>query len=431
MADLPGETPGRAGPGLITASRVLLGDGGAIDDAAVVIENGQITSVAPRHVIGRGPWARADRFQDGCLVPGFIDAHVHLCFRHEADLAAGSPALHENPAAVAVSAACHRLLQAGVTSVRDLGSVGRVVQDARDAVATGEMEGPRIWCAGRPVTAPHGHLSSFGIPASGEAGLAAAVRAASADGIDTVKLVATGGAGTPGTPLGRAQFTTSEMRTAVSVAAEAGLTVSAHAHGTEGIARAVAAGVHTIEHCSWMDRCAEVTAPDPAVLATMRRRGQVAVIAGPIPREMAQRLASGSAAAVGRNQQPETAPMRRTLAIWRNALASREHGVVHALGSDSMFGQFPDHHDLAWRAQGLVELAGWPEHLVLEALWQGGAKALATANGTIGRIGPGAPADLVVLGDDPAAGIRALHDVRAVFRSGRRVTLAAAAIQAT
>jgi len=95
--------------------------------------------------------------------------------------------------------------------------------------------------------------------------------------------------------------------------------------------------------------------------------------------------------------------------------------VTQALGTDAMFGQFDDHHDLAWRAQGLVELAGWPERLVLEALWAGGAAALGCA-GTLGVIAPGAHADLVVLGGDPRASIRALHDVRAVFLAGQRLT---------
>jgi imidazolonepropionase-like amidohydrolase len=390
----PGTGAGR--PRVIMAGRVLLGDGRAVDDAAVVITRGRIAWVGPEREAGSAARAGAERFPGGCLVPGFIDAHVHLCFRYGADLTAPPD---EARLAAAVALGCRRLIEAGVTSVRDLGSAGRAVQQARDAIARGQSRGPRIRCSGRPVTTPGGHLRSFGLAASGEAGVAAAVAAVAGDGADTVKIVATGGAGTPGTPLGRAQFTTAELSAAVRAAAGRGLTVAAHAHGTEGIERAVAAGVHTVEHCSWMTPSGDVGRPDAAVLAEMRRRRQIAVVAGPLPRTPAQR--------------------ERTRAIWSNARLAREHGVTQALGSDSMFGQFRDHHDLAWRAQGLVELAGWPESLVLEALWQGGAAALGSP-GTLGVVASGAHADLVVLGGDPRAGIRALHDVRAVFLGGRR-----------
>jgi imidazolonepropionase-like amidohydrolase len=431
---------GARGSRLITAGRVLLGDGDVLDDAAVLVEHGRIAWVGPAPEAGRLAYGETDSFPGGCLVPGLIDAHVHLCFRYGADLTA--PA--EDAAAVAATVALHcgRLLKAGVTTVRDLGSAGRAVQQARDAIARGELDGPRIRCSGRPVTTAGGHLSSFGLAASGEAGLAAAVAAVARDGADTVKIVATGGAGTPGTPLGRAQFTTGELRAAVRAAAGLGLPVAAHAHGTEGIARAVAAGVHTVEHCSWMDLAGGIGSLDPAVLAEMRRRRQIGVIAGPLPPALAGQLASGVPALAapapagpssGSPAAPPSAspdgpssvsvatadPAGRTRAIWRNARVSREHGVAQALGTDAMFGQFDDDHDLAWRAQGLVEQAGWPAAHVLEALWRGGAAALGSP-GLLGAIAPGAHADLVVLGGDPGADIRALHDVRAVYRAGLR-----------
>jgi imidazolonepropionase-like amidohydrolase len=388
---------GQARPDVVAAGRVLLGDGRAVDDAAVVIERGRVTRVGPRRDVAGTLRGEAEQFPDGCLVPGFIDAHVHLCFRYGADLSAPPD---EDALAAVVAVSCRRLLAAGVTSVRDLGSAGRAVQQTRDAIARGEAAGPRIRCSGRPVTTADGHLRAFGLAASGEAGMAAAVAAAAADGADTVKIVATGGAGTPGTPLGRAQFTTAELRAAVRAAADRRLPVAAHAHGTEGIARAVSAGVHTVEHCSWMDAAGDVGEPDVPVLAEMRRRGQVAVVAGPLPRTRAQQ--------------------QRARAIWSNARLAREFGVTQALGTDSMFGQFDDHHDLAWRAQCLVEHASWPAELVLEALWRGGAAALGSP-GTLGVIAPGAHADLVVLGSDPRSGIHALHDVRAVFLGGHRV----------
>jgi imidazolonepropionase-like amidohydrolase len=411
-AEGAGASAGTPGSRLVTAGRVLLGDGGALDDAAVLVTRGRIAWVGRAAEAGRLAYGETDSFPGGCLVPGFIDAHVHLCFGYGADLTA--PA--EDPAALAATVAlhCRRLLTAGVTSVRDLGGVGGAVQPVREAIARGELDGPRIRCSGRPVTTAGGHLSSFGLTALGEEGVAVAVAAVAGEGADTVKIVATGGAGTPGTRLGRAQFSTGELRAAVCAAAGLGLPVAAHAHGTEGIARAVAAGVHTVEHCSWMDLGGEIGRPDPAVLAEMRRRRQIAVIAGPLPLALVGQLASPAPAPPS---PPHDAAAERTRAIWRNARVARERGVAQALGTDALFGQFDDDHDLAWRAQGLVEHAGWPAAQVLEALWQGGAAALGSP-GLLGAIAPGAHADLVVLGGDPRADIRALHDVRAVYRAG-------------
>ena len=407
-------------PRLITAGRVLLGDGTSIDDAGVVVANRRIERVAPIELLADDPYDEIDSYPNGCLAPGFIDAHVHLCFDFEGGLNVDPEQLVESELMTSISLHCRGLVNAGVTSVCDLGSVGDIVQRVRASIDRGDMQGPRILCAGRPITTPDGHLRSFGLLASDEESMAASVEMLVADGVDVVKVVATGGAGTPGTALGLAQFTTSELRETVRAAANAGLLVAAHAHGTEGIRRAVEAGVHTVQHCTWLDVEGAAGQMDLSVLDEMVRRQQVAVIAGPLTEEIAEWLkvhdlsSHDDAKAFGNEGQ-------RQLTIWANARTARELGVKHALGTDALFGQFKNYQDLAWRAQGLVELAGWPEVLVLEALWQGGALALGLA-GKIGVVAPGAQADLVVLGADPRIDIRALHDVRAVYVQGSKLS---------
>jgi len=405
-------------PRLITAGRVLLGDGTSIDDAGVVVANRRIKRVAPIESLAGDRYDEIDTFPNGCLVPGFIDAHVHLCFDFKGGLNVGPEQLVESELMTSVSLRCRGLANAGVTSVCDLGSVADIVQRVRNAIDRGDLEGPTISCAGRPITTPDGHLRSFGLLASDEESMAASVEMLVADGVDVVKVIATGGASTPGTAMGLAQFTTKELREAVRAAAEEGLMVAAHAHGTEGIRRAVEAGVHTVQHCTWLDVEGAVGPLDFGVLDEMVRRQQVAVIAGPLPEEIAEWLKVHE-----RSSHDDTKSIgiegQRQLTIWTNARAARELGVKHALGTDALFGQFENYQDLAWRAQGLVELAGWPEVLVLEALWQGGALALGLA-GEIGVVAPGAQADLVVLGGDPRIDIRALHDVRAVYLQGSK-----------
>jgi imidazolonepropionase-like amidohydrolase len=355
-------------------------------------------------------------FDDGVAVPGLIDAHAHLCFGYEEGLHFNQRTLDLSTMAESVRARCRALVSAGVTSVRDLGGVSNVVQLARDAIERGDMDGPRILCSGPPITTPTGHLRSFGLLAADEAGCIEAVETLASMGVDVVKVIATGGASTPGTPLGRAQFSLRELRAIVVAARRLRLPVAAHAHGTEGIAMAAAAGVNTIEHCSWIEPDGSVGSIDVRVAAEMCRRRQVAVIAGPLPGDLALRL--GHHADVDARSD---ASSKRLLAVWDNARRARDLGVAVALGTDALFGQFEDHRDLAWRAQALVELAGWSPALALEALWKGGAAAFAMS-GRIGVVAPGACADVVVLGGDPRVDIGALRDVRAVFRGGLQVT---------
>lgn len=406
-------------PRLITARRVLLGDGTSIDDAGVVIANGRIERVAPVELLADERYNEIDSYPDGYLTPGLIDAHVHLCFDVEGGLNVNPDQLVESELINSVSLHCQGLVNAGVTSVCDLGGVGDIVQRVRNAVNRGELAGPQISCAGRPITTPDGHLRSFGLAARDNESLTELVKILVTDGVDVVKVVATGGASTPGTSLGLAQFTTNELSEIVLAAANAGLLVAAHAHGTEGIGRAVEAGVHTVQHCTWLDVDGAVGPIDLGVLDEMVLRLQIAVIAGPLPKEIAEWLRVQDVPSQ-EGRKTFGAEAQRQLTLWANARKVRERGVVHALGTDSVFGQFKDYQDLAWRAQGLVELAGWPEALVLEALWQGGALALGL-EGTIGEVTPGAQADLVVLGGDARTDIRALHDVRAVYLKGTKL----------
>lgn len=383
-----------------------------------MVTNGRIERVAPVELLGSEHYDEIESFPRGCLAPGLIDAHVHLCFDYGDGFGIDPENVVNSELMSSVVSHCQGLLGAGVTSVCDLGSIGDVVQRVRAAIDRQELQGPRIHCAGRPITTTDGHLRSFGLLASDEASMVAAVSTLVGDGVDVVKVVATGGAGTPGTVLGLAQFTTEELSSVVRAAAEAGHLVAAHVHGTQGIERAVEAGVHSLQHCSWMDADGAVGSPDLDLLDEMIRRQQVAVIAGPLPQEVVELLSSG-----GRSSRYDPGTFgdsaQRLLTVWANARRAREHGVIHALGTDALFGQFADYHDLAWRAQGLVELAGWTEEFVLEAIWSG-APAATGLTGQIGVIALGARADLVVLGGDPRIDIRALHDVRAVYLDGRR-----------
>lgn len=142
-----------------------------------------------------------------------------------------------------------------MTTARDLGDRGGLAVRLRDDIAAGRVPGPRLLSAGTPLTVPGGHCWFLGGEVEGADAIREAVRRNAARGVDLIKVMATGGGITKGgPPIWQAQFTPQELSLIVEEARSAGLPVAAHAHGTEGIAAAVAAGVDTIEHCTWMGR---------------------------------------------------------------------------------------------------------------------------------------------------------------------------------
>ncbi len=138
-----------------------------------------------------------------------------------------------------------QLLRRGVTTVRDLGcraDVLPVLLEPRTEPST------RIAASGPPVTSPRGHFWPLSLQVRGPDLIRAAVAELHSLGVDVIKVMATGGAMTAGTAMGRAQFDLAELTAAVEAAHARRLRVAAHAHGTEGIELAVVAGVDTIEH---------------------------------------------------------------------------------------------------------------------------------------------------------------------------------------
>ena len=189
---------------------------------------------------------------DVTLMPGLINAHVHITFcasttvldDYFRERAAGVETLTER-----AEENLRRAVSVGCTTVRDLGTLNEVVFAVRERVRAGALDGPDIVAAGEGITSNGGHCYFFGIEAEGEAAVRAAVRRQHEAGADVVKIFATGGNLTPGTDPFSPQYSTDELVACVDEARGRGLPVSAHAHATEGIRRSVAAGVNTIEHC--------------------------------------------------------------------------------------------------------------------------------------------------------------------------------------
>lgn len=145
-----------------------------------------------------------------------------------------------------------RLLDAGVTTARDLGSRGLTAIELRDKIRKGEIPGPRLQCANAPLTIEGGHAHALGGVCCGIEGVRAEVRKRHAEGADLIKVMATGGFLTAGTGPAKAAFTPEEMRAIAEEARDLGMPVTTHATGTEGIERAADARFSSVEHCSWI-----------------------------------------------------------------------------------------------------------------------------------------------------------------------------------
>jgi imidazolonepropionase-like amidohydrolase len=187
------------------------------------------------------------------LMPGLIDVHVHLQFDGGADFEKESKDL-TTPGHAAIKAVVNakRNLDAGVTTVRDLGGMGGASIDVARAVAAGLVPGPRILAAGRAltVTGGHGYNIAFSREVDGADGVRGAVREEIRGGATAIKLIATGGVLTPGIPATFSAFTAEELEAGVREAHARELPVAAHAIGANGIRAAVLAGVDSIEHCN-------------------------------------------------------------------------------------------------------------------------------------------------------------------------------------
>ena len=237
-------------------SNATLFDGRSVrQNAGVLVADGRI-AWAGAHA--RAPRVARDADQvDGrgkTVSPGLIDCHVHLCFDGSADIAAEARELTDTTAVLRVLRNARRNLEAGVTTVRDLGGWKSSACEVAAAIGRGEVPGSRVLAAGRllTITGGHGHTLRIAREVDGTVALRTAVREEIRGGAAVIKLVATGGVLTPGITADFTAFTQEELDAAVDEAHSWGRAVAAHAIGPAGILQAARAGVDSVEHGSML-----------------------------------------------------------------------------------------------------------------------------------------------------------------------------------
>jgi imidazolonepropionase-like amidohydrolase len=226
------------------------GLGGYQERSALLVEDDRIRAVGPAAAAER---AAADRLIDldgKALMPGMIDCHAHP---GGGDYQPGEEQESVGLAALKTVGALRRTLRAGITTVRSAGARDFVDVDAREAMAQRAFVGPRLLCAGRAITMTGGHGHAFAAEVDGPDNVRAEVRRQIKRGVDAIKILASGGIGTPAQSPHHEMFTAEEIAAAADEARRAGIPTLTHAMGNQAVRNCIAAGVTSIDHGNFLD----------------------------------------------------------------------------------------------------------------------------------------------------------------------------------
>lgn len=384
---------------------------------AVRLDGARVGALAPAAQLGAD--AAVERLEGQVLAPGFVDTHVHLT------LGTGGRAYEpvmrdDSDGRMLLRAVGNGLahLAVGVTTMRDCGGRGRTTLDLAEAQRDGLLDlFPTVQVSGRPITITGGHFHWCGEEADGEVGARRAVRRMIKDGVDFVKVMASGG-GTRGTWLGHASFTVEELRAIVDESHRHDRLTTVHCLATESIANAVEAGFDCIEHCGFQDR--------QGVVRFVPEVGQRLVDAGIW---YSPTIQTGYRRLLRTREQAAQAPDDAALAASLAAVTAKVEGQLEVVARM---------HELGARiVMGTDAIAAFGDYAVgLELQVRAGMSPLqamrsatsdaATAIGLgerAGRVAAGRPADLVALDGDPTRDIAAAARVRRVWRHGREADL--------
>ncbi len=395
-------TPVRHAPVLLRG-RVLPVLGEPVELGVVIVENGLITYVGSA---ARAPSPGRNAVEvdvgGGTVIPGMIDAHVHLVADGSADFMGSVVGADHESLRRTAEANAVRTLQAGTVAVRDLGAPGGAAIDLGRQIADGRTAGPHVSAAGRALTAPGGHIPYLGVEVRGDAEMAAAAREELDRGADGIKLVATGGVLTPSVAIGNAPYEESELGAAAAVARAEGRWVAAHAIGHDGTKRALRAGATSIEHGVYLDdEAVALMASTGAVLVTTR----IAVV---------RMLRYGA-----QIEEAVIAKAEEIAEVNVESLRRAARAGIPIAGASDAGTPFNPHGGVAEEAALLVRDIGLPTEAALRAVTATAARCLLRPE--LGHLSVGAPGHVVVTGGDPRDDIAALTDVRSVLFAGRPV----------
>lgn len=411
-------------PAIAMASETLIYAGRLIDglskhpkDSVSITVAGNTIKAIHSGYIDAQPGQQVLDLKDSTVMPGLMDMHVHIVGESPenptpADYTQG---FRKNEADFALRATqyARKTLLAGFTTVRDLGG-GSVSLSLRDAIKAGYVDGPRIFGAGTPIATTGGHAdSSNGLNQEfarlkGEPGpkqgvinspyeARRAIRQRYKDGSDVIKLTVTGGVMSLAKSADNPQFMADELEAIMATARDYNFTVAVHAHGAEGMKRAVEAGVDSVEHGTYMT---------DEIMRLMKKKGTYFV-----PTISAGKWAASHAdnyPAIVRSKALAVGPkMQSTFA------KAYKKGVPIAFGTDA--GIFP--HGLNAKEFVYMTEVGMPAMEAIQSATLTAAKLL-RIDDKLGSIEAGKIADIIAIKDDPLVNIAAMQTVSFVMKNG-------------
>jgi imidazolonepropionase-like amidohydrolase len=402
---------------VLRAARVFDGTGGApIERAAVAVRAGRIEGVYAGWE-SRGRWpddAPVTDLPEHTLLPGLIDAHVHLVLPGDGTPLEETVKEADGTLVAIASANARRALHAGITTLRDCGGMRDTTFHLRRAQTHGAALLPRLHLCGVPLTITGGHCWYFGGEADGPAHLRRKVRALAKAGADYIKMMGCGG-GTVGTMSWRPSFSEAEVRAAVDEAHALDRRVGIHCLCAGAIERALAAGADQIEHANFLVDAAGHQEHDPRLAEAVARAGTPVALTVSVGRYVIDRLSERA----GRLTPGEQATLDR----WRrmfdsnldNASRLRRAGVRFIAGTDAGW-RFTPFDGLATEIALLTE-AGLSQSDALVAATSGAAAAMGIERET-GSLREGLCADVIAVPGNPLDDLEVLRRPALVMRAG-------------
>lgn len=409
-------SPAWAGDVVIHAARLIDGTGAAPrEKVSLVIHDQRIQSIQDGYV--DVPGAQVIALTSGTVLPGLIDAHLHITS------SSLEPAQRSTAAATALQAAenARLTLQAGVTSVRDVAATDTsVVVALKRAIAKGTVPGPRLWVSGQALGPTGGHMDPSngmapdwaarpgpwkdGVVDSPEAAVRA-VRWLHQQGADLIKISPSGGVASEGDDPNAQLMSDAEIQAVVETAHALGMKVAAHAHGKEAIEHAVRLGVDSIEHGTFADAqtYALMKQHGTYLLGTLTVGHDLYAIAQAHPEKLPPGVAEKTIAV--------------TPVLDHNVAAAYKAGVRLGAGSDNFGGLAPFGSDTR-EFQYMVENAGVKPMDAIVIGTRNNAELIGAA-ADIGTLQPGRYADIIAVPGDPLADIRLLQQVQFVMKGGK------------
>jgi imidazolonepropionase-like amidohydrolase len=373
----------------------------------LLVRGTKIVAVGPHNDVSIPKGATRINGRGLTVIPGLIDCHVHLCLGGEADVV--STLESEQPSYTLLKSARHAqaTIEAGFTTVRDVGSRDHSIFTLKQAIESGLLPGPRIVGAGLAICMIGGHARFIGQEVEGTDQVRQVVAEQIAAGAGVIKVIASGGVLTPGTSPDDVQMTAEELVAAVDAARQAGKPVAAHAHGASGMKHAIQAGVRSIEHATLLD--------DESG-ALMKHHGVYMV---PTLSALATTAACRPSCGI-----PESALAKAKAMTKRHKTSFKqayEGGIFIAMGTDAGT-PFNYHGENAQELERMVALGMSPMDAIIASTAT--AARLIGIQHSVGTLKRGMEADLVIVKGNPLQRIEILRDrdkIVGVMKAGKFV----------